>query len=83
MKLLESAKDLKTFILIYFLIGNKSWTYKTNITKDCKKTISVVNACVCGVFSNITQYSGQNGKLNVFDFILLHTIILFTKTLGP
>ena len=53
------------------------------VVKDCKKTISVVNACVCGVFSNITQYSGQNGKLNVFDFILLHTIILFTKTLGP
>ena len=58
-------------------------TLYIQVIKDCKKTISVVNACVCGVFSNITQYSGQNGKLNVFDFILLHTIILFTKTLGP
>ena len=30
MKLLESAKDLKTSCYIYFLIGNESSTYITN-----------------------------------------------------
>ena len=31
MKLLESAKDLKTSCYIYFLIGNESLTYITNV----------------------------------------------------
>ena len=31
MKLLESAKDLKTSCYIYFLIGTESSTYITNI----------------------------------------------------
>ena len=31
MKLLESAKDLKMSCYIYFLIGNESLTYITNI----------------------------------------------------
>ena len=31
MKLLESAKDLKTTCYIYFLIGNESSTYITNV----------------------------------------------------